>query len=467
MPDKYDVVIIGGGPGGYATALYGASAGLNVAVVEKHNVGGTCLHVGCIPAKELLETASVYRHVKAAGDFGVATGPVSVDWSVTLTRKQAIIDQLFNGLKGMLRSRKVTLVDGVGQLGPGGLVTATGPDGSVVELAAAHVVLAAGSVPRTIPGFAVDGRIVVTSDELLSIPQLPGSAAVIGGGAIGCEFASMMSDLGTKVTILEAMPKILPGCDKDVADVVVRSFKKRGITIVTGAKLAGHTPNSEGNATNVHLEGAEDLTVELVVVAVGRRPFPDQLGLAGSGVETDERGFVTVDELCRTTASGVYAIGDLIATPQLAHIAFAEGIGVIKHLLDEDPFPIDYTRVPWAIYCHPEVAFAGFSEEQAKEKGFDVVTSKHRHIGNGRAMIIGETEGMVKVIAERLADGTGGRVLGVHMVGPWATEQLGQGYLAVNWEATVQEVAQFIQPHPSMSELFGEAMLSLTGRSLH
>lgn len=467
MPDKYDVVIIGGGPGGYATALYGASAGLNVAVVEKHNVGGTCLHVGCIPAKELLETASVYRHVASANAFGVITGPVSVDWSVTLTRKQAIIDQLFNGLKGLLRSRKVTVLDGVGQLGADRVVTVTGADGSRTELSADYVVLAAGSVPRTIPGFDIDGRVVVTSDELLSIPQLPKSAAVIGGGAIGCEFASMMADLGSKVTILEAMPKILPGCDKDVADVVVRSFKKRGITIVTGAKLAGHTPNSEGNATNVHLEGAEDLTVELVVVAVGRRPFPDQLGLAGSGVETDERGFVTVDELCRATASGVYAIGDLIATPQLAHIAFAEGIGVIKHLLGEDPFPIDYARVPWAIYCHPEVAFAGFSEEQAKEKGFDVVTSKHRHIGNGRAMIIGETEGMVKVIAERLADGTGGRVLGVHMVGPWATEQLGQGYLAVNWEATVQEVAQFIQPHPSMSELFGEAMLSLTGRSLH
>lgn len=467
MPDNHDVVIIGGGPGGYAAALYGASAGLDVALVEKHNVGGTCLHVGCVPAKELLETASVYRHVAAASAFGVNTGPATLDWGVTLARKQTIIDQLFNGLKGMLRSRKVTLVEGVGQLGAGGVVMVTGSDGTRRELTAKKVILAAGSVPRSIPGFEVDGRIVVTSDELLSIPRLPASAVVIGGGAIGCEFASMMADLGTKVTILEALPKVLPGCDKDVADVVVRSFKKRGITILTGTKVAGHSPLADGSGTNVHLEGAEDLQVELVVLAVGRRPFADLLGLPGSGVAVDPRGFVQVDAGCHTDVAGVYAIGDVIATPQLAHIAFAEGIQVIQDILGEAPVPIDYDRVPWAIYCHPEVAFAGYSEEQAKDKGFDVVTSKHRHIGNSRAMIVGETEGMVKVIAEKRADGTGGRVLGVHMVGPWATEQLGQGYLAVNWEATVQEVAHFIQPHPTMSELFGEAMLSLTGRSLH
>jgi len=471
VADNHDVVIIGGGPGGYAAALYGASAGLDIALVERSKVGGTCLHVGCIPAKELLETASVYRHVSAAAEFGVEAGEPRLDWSVTMARKQKVVDNLFNGLRSLLRSRKVTIVDGVGRLAGEGSVVVEGPDGATSELRAKHVILAAGSVPRTLPGFEVDGRVVVTSDELLSIEQLPRSAVVIGGGAIGCEFASMMSDLGTQVTILEALPKVLPGCDKDVADLVVRSFKKRGIAIHTGVQVTGHTPNDDGSATVVHVgdghgEG-QDVEVELVVMSVGRRPFPDLLGLDGSGVEVDQRGYVKVDERCRTTASGVWAVGDLVATPQLAHVGFAEGITVIRDILGEDPVGVDYDRVPWAIYCHPEVAFAGYSEEQATEKGFDVVTSKHRYVGNGRAMIIGDTEGLVKVIAEKRPDGTGGRVLGVHMVGPWVTEQLGQGYLAVNWEANVDEVAQFIQPHPTMSELFGESMLALTGRSLH
>lgn len=466
VASKHDVVIIGGGPGGYAAALYGASAGLDVAVVERSKVGGTCLHVGCVPAKELLETAAVFRHVKGAAAFGINTMEPSLDWSVAMTRKGQIIDGLFNGLRSLLRSRKVTVADGVGRLGLNKTVTVTGADGASTELIGDHIIIAAGSVPRTIPGFDLDGRFVVTSDELLSIGSLPASAVVIGGGAIGCEFASMMSDLGTKVTILEAMPKVLPGCDKDVADVVVRSFKKRGITIRTGANVSGHTPAADGRTTTVHVEGG-DVEVELVVLSVGRRPFTDLAGLNVAGVAVDQRGFVTVDDTCRTGVAGVYAIGDVIATPQLAHIAFVEGMTAIKDILGEDPVPVDYDRVPWAIYCHPEVAFAGYSEEQAIAKGFEVVTSKHRHIGNSRAMIIGETEGLVKVIAQRRPDGTGGRVLGVHMVGPWATEQLGQGYLAVNWEATVEEVAHFIQPHPTMSELFGETMLSLTGRSLH
>jgi dihydrolipoamide dehydrogenase len=466
-PVKHQVVIVGGGPAGYAAALYGASAGLDIALVEKSKVGGTCLHVGCIPAKELLETASVYRHVRHAEQFGVTTGPPSLDWSVSLGRKQKIVDQLCNGLSSLLKGRKVTVYNGVGRLEGDRSVTVTGADGAVARLSGDHVLLASGSVPRTIPGFEVDGRFVVTSDEMLSIPQLPATAVVIGGGAIGCEFASLMADLGTSVTILEAMPKILPGCDKDVADVVVRSFKKRGITIRTGVPVRGHRPNAAGTATAVDFGDGESLEVELVVVSVGRRPFADLLGLEGTGVALDDRGFVEVDPLCRTSVPGVYAAGDLIATPQLAHVSFVEGMTVIKDILGESPLPVDYERIPWAIYCHPEVAFAGYSEEQAIAKGYDVVTSKHRHAGNGRAMIIGETDGLVKVIAERRPDGTGGRVLGVHMVGPWATEQLGQGYLAVNWEATVEEVAHFIQPHPTISELFGETMLSLTGRSLH
>jgi dihydrolipoamide dehydrogenase len=320
-------------------------------------------------------------------------------------------------------------------------------------------------VPRTIPGFEVDGATILTSDEVFELKELPAKVAVIGGGAIGCEFASMLSDLGSEVTILEALPQILPGVDKDVVSVVLRSFKRRGIDVRTGLKVEGHTPGEHG--TTIQIEGAEPLPVDTVVVSIGRRPLSDSLGLAGTGVTVDERGFVEVDELCRTSVDGVWAIGDLIATPGLAHVGYAEAILVIKQLLGEPAVAVDYGKVPWCIYCHPEVAFVGLSEEAAKEAGLDVVTSKHRWMGNSRALIVGETEGLVKVIAEKDADGEAGRVVGIHMAGPWVTEQLGQGYLAVNWEATVPEIAALIQPHPSLSENFGETMLSLTGRSLN
>lgn len=465
--ENYDVVIIGGGPAGYAAALYGASAGLNIALVEMAKVGGTCLHVGCIPAKELLETAAVRRAIAGAELFGLTTAEPTLDFSVTQQRKQQVIDGLFNGLAGLLKRRKVTIYDGIGSLHADHLVTVTGGASGDVELTGTHVLLASGSVPRTIPGFEVDGSRVITSDELLSLQKLPASAVVIGGGAIGCEFASMMSDLGTDVTILEALPKILPGCDDDITRVVLKSFKDRGIDVRTGVSVHGHEPHGHDDGTKVLFGDGESIDVETVVVSVGRRPLSENLGLDGTKVEVSDRGHVVVDEWCRTAEPGVYALGDLIATPALAHVGFAEGILVIQDLLGEDPVPVDYGKVPWCIYCHPEVSFVGHSEASAKEAGFDVLVSKHRYAGNGRALILGEPEGMVKIIAEKRPDGTGGRLLGVHMVGPWVTEQLGQAYLAVNWEANAEEVAHFIQPHPSLSELFGESVLALTGRSLH
>jgi len=463
--ENYDIVVIGGGPGGYAAALYGASAGLNIALVEKAKLGGTCLHVGCIPAKELLETASVVRHVAGAKEFGVDVGPPALDLTVTQARKQRIIDNLTKGLAGLLKGRKVTVYDGVGILRGDRQVNVSGGESGSVDLTADQVILAAGSVPRTLPGFDVDGRIVMSSDELLAIDQLPAKTVVIGGGAIGLEFASMLADLGSQVTVLEAADKILPGCDADVAKLIERAFKKRGITIRTGVAVSGHSPG--GTGTTVSFGDGETLDTGVVVVSIGRRPFADLLDLSGTGVVVDERGFVIVDQFGLTAAPGVYAVGDITNTPQLAHIGFAEGMLAIKHLLGEEPLPIDYQTVPWCIYTHPEIAYAGHSEGSAREAGFDIVVSKHRFMGNGRAMIVGETDGMVKVVAERQPDGTGGRILGVHMVGPWVTEQLGQGYMAVNWEATVDEVAAFIQPHPTMSELFGESALALTGRSLH
>lgn len=461
----FDIVVIGGGPGGYATALYGGAAGLSVAVVEKDKVGGTCLHRGCIPAKEFLETAAVYRAVAGSKEFGIVAGQPTIEFGTSQDRKQKVVDQLWKGLAGLMKQRKNQIFEGVGRLLPDHGVEVTATDGSVSVISGSSVVLAAGSVPRTIPGFEVDGRFVLTSDEVLALRELPSSAVVIGGGAIGCEFASMMADLGVQVTLLEALPKLLPGCDEDVASVVERSFKKRGITVRTGVPVHGHSP--EGATTTVSFGEGESVVVDCVVVSVGRRALSDGLVAEGTGVEIDERGFVAVDEWMRTGAEGVYALGDVVNTPQLAHVGFAEAILVVKQLLGERAVPVNYSAVPWGIYCHPEVAFVGITEAAAREAGIAVVAKKDPFGGNSRARILGETEGMVKVIAEKLPDGSAGRILGVHMVGPWVTEQLGQAYLSVNWEATPDEVAAFIQPHPTLSESFGETVLALTGRGLH
>jgi len=465
VSNTFDLVVIGGGPGGYAAALYGASAGLQVALVEKDALGGTCLNRGCIPAKAFLETAAVKRHVEHSAEFGIESSAPTVDFAVTQARKQKIVAGLVGGIGAMCKGRKVEVFNGVGALGADRTVTVTMNDGGTESITGSHVVLASGSVPRLIPGFERGGPIM-TSDEVLDLDHVPARVAVIGGGAIGCEFASTFADLGAEVTILEGLPKILPGLDRDVAKVVERSFKKKGIVTKTGVMVNGHTPNDAGGTT-VHYGDGESVDVDACIVSVGRRPFADQLGLEGTGVVVDDRGFVDVDEYCSTGEPGVYAIGDLIDTPQLAHVGYAEAVLVVKHLLGEDPMPVAYDRVPWAIYCHPEVAWAGPGEDACKEAGIDVVVGKHPYKFNSRAQIVGETEGLVKVVAKQNPDGTAGQVLGVHMVGPWVTEQLSGGYLAVNWEATVDEVAEFIQPHPSMSELFGETMLSLTGRSFN
>ena len=464
MADRFDLVVVGGGPGGYASAFYAASAGMSVALVERDTIGGTCLNRGCIPAKAFLETAAVRRHVAHAKEFGISAGEPAVDFAVAQARKQRIVAGLVAGLTGLVKKKKVTYLQGTGALGAARTVTVAMADGSSRAVTGDHVILAAGSVPRVIPGFEPGGPIM-TSDEVLMLERVPARVAVIGGGAIGCEFASTFADLGATVTILEGLPKILPGLDPDLAAVVVKTFAKKGITIATGVRVTGHAPAPDGGVRVAY--GDTHVDVDAVVVSVGRRPFADGLGLAGTSVRTDERGFVVVDEWCRTGEPGVYAIGDLVATPQLAHVAYAEAILAVRHMRGEPASPVAYDRVPWAIYCHPEVAWAGPSEEEARAAGHDVVVAKHHFRANSRAMILGEPDGLVKVIAKKRPDGTAGQVLGVHMVGPWVTEQLSGGYLAVNWEASVDEIAAFVQPHPSLGELFGETVLSLTGRSFN
>ena len=438
---------------------------MSVALVERDTIGGTCLNRGCIPAKAFLETAAANRHVAHASEFGINANSTGIDFSVSQARKARIVDGLVKGLTGLTKSKKVTYFLGTGSLEASRSVNIAMADGTAKKIQATNVILASGSVPRTIKGFPIGGSIM-TSDEVLMLNTIPKRIAVIGGGAIGCEFASTFADLGSQVSILEGAPKILPGLDPDVANVVVKSFTKKKINIKTGIVVTGQSSLPDGS-TQITFTTGDPLIVDVVIMSIGRRAFSDALGLAGTNVKVDDRGFVVVNDYCETGEAGVYAIGDLINTPQLAHVAYAEAILSIKHLRGENATPIMYDRVPWAIYCHPEVAWAGPSEEQARAAGHDVVVAKHQFRANSRAMILGEIDGLVKVIAKKNPDGTAGQVLGVHMVGPWVTEQLAAGYLAVNWEASVDEIAEFVMPHPSLSELFGETILSLTGRSFN
>jgi dihydrolipoamide dehydrogenase len=460
MPEHHDVVVLGGGPGGYAAALYGAAAGLRIAMIEADRVGGTCLHRGCIPAKELLQTAEVLRTVRTAKEFGVDAGAPTVDLATSLARKQQIVDRLTKGLEGLLKGRKVTVVPGTGTVVDAAARHVRVSDGT--EVTGDALILATGSLPRSIPGFDFDGEQILSSDHVLRRDTVPARTAIIGGGAIGCEFASYLADVGSEVTVLEAMSSILPGVDAEVAKVVARSFKKRGIVVETAVQVQG-VDRGEHLTLRVRKGDVDaDLEVDAVIVSVGRAPRSAGIGLEGSGIEVDPRGFVVVDDHLRTAVPGVYAVGDLVPTPALAHVAFAEAIVAIRTILGEDVPAIDYERVPWGIYCHPEVAFTGLTEAAATERGHDVETSVHRFTGNGRALIIGEPDGVVKIVAER-----NGPILGVHIAGPWATELIGEGYLAVNWEATAADLGALIHPHPTLGELFGESALALTGRSLH
>lgn len=459
-----DVVVLGGGPGGYAAALYGASAGLRVTLVEAEGLGGTCLNRGCIPAKALLQTAEVLRTSRHATDFGIVSSPRAVltaDWSAVAARTSGIVDTLVGGLGGLLKRRKVEVVRGRGRLTADGAVEV---DGQVLRGRA--VVLATGSVPRSIHGFDVDGEQIVTSDHTTRASSVPERVAVIGGGVIGVEFASVFTDVGSTVALLEAEPGgVLPvGPDPELSQVLDAALRRRGTRIVGGARVSQPERSRDGIVLGFESPaGSDKIEVDQVLVAVGRRPATDDLGLADAGVRVDGRGFVEVDTATMATSRpGVYAVGDVVATPGLAHVGYGEAVVAIQAILGERPVPVDYSRVPWVVYTHPEVAWVGLTEADATAAGHDVVVHRHKFAGNGRAMIIGETDGLVKVVAQR-----DGPVLGVHIVGPWASELITESQLAVNWEALPSEVAAFVHAHPSLSEAVGETMFALTGRSLH
>jgi dihydrolipoamide dehydrogenase len=450
----FDLVILGGGSGGYACALRAAQLGQSVVLIERDKLGGTCLHRGCIPTKALLHAGEVADLAREGEQFGIKTALEGIDMTGVNAYKDGVVSQLYKGLQGLVKSRKITYVEGTGKLvSP----TAVEVDGQRYE--GRHVVLATGSVPKWFPGMEPDGSRVLTSDHALTLDRVPTSVVVLGGGVIGVEFASAWRSFGAEVTIVEALPRLIPAEEESSSKRLERAFRKRGIKFHTGTKFSSVEPTEDG--VRVSLENGTQLEAEFMLVAVGRGPVSAGLGYDEIGVAM-ERGFVTVDEYMRTNIPTISAVGDLVPTPQFAHVGFQEGILVAERLAGLDVVPIDYYGVPRITYSEPEVASVGLTTAQAKEKyGDKIKVVEYDLAGNGKSQIL-KTAGAVKLIG--VEDGP---VVGVHMVGSRVGELLAEAQLIYNWEAFPQEVAQLIHGHPSQSEAVGEAHLALAGKPLH
>ncbi len=452
--DGYDIVILGGGSGGYACALRAAELGKRVALVEKGKVGGTCLHRGCIPTKALLHAAELADHARGSAAFGVKTTLEGIDMAGVNAYKEKVVTRLWRGLVGLIGSRHIDIIDGEGRL-----ASPTQVQVGDALIGGAHVVLATGSEARSLPGLDIDGQRVITSDQALELDHVPASAVILGGGVIGVEFASVWRSFGAEVTIVEMLPHLLPLEDESSSKLLERAFRRRGIGYKLGAKFESVKPTDAG--VTVVLEGGATIDAELLLVAVGRGPVSAGLGYEDAGVATS-RGWVTVDEYCQTSVPSISAVGDLIPGPQLAHVGFAEGIMVAERLAGLPVTPIDYDGVPRVTYSDPEVASVGITSAVAADRGIKTIEVTYDLAGNGKSQIL-QTGGAAKVIATE----GGGPVLGLHLVGARVGELIAEGQLIYNWEAVPAEVAQLIHPHPTQSEMIGEAHLALAGKPLH
>lgn len=450
---SYDLVILGGGSGGYAAALRAAELGKSVVLIEKDKVGGTCLHRGCIPTKALLHAGEIADQTRESENFGVKATLESIDMVGVNAYKDKVITKLYKGLTGLVKSRGITVVEGEGRL-----VSPTSVQVGEAVYTGAHVLLAMGSVPKSLPGLEIDGNRVISSDHALRMETVPRSVVILGGGVIGVEFASVWRSFGAEVTIVEALPHLLPLEEESSSKLLERAFRKRGIAYELGQRFESVKTTDSGVV--VSLEGGKTLEAELLLVAVGRGPVSAGLGLEEAGVAID-RGYVVVDAYCQTSVPTISAVGDLIPTLQLAHVGFAEGILVAERLAGLNPAPVDYDNVPRITYSEPEVASVGLTTDIARERGYDVVEFTYDLAGNGRAQIL-QTAGAVKVVAAK-----DGAVIGVHMVGSRVGELITEAQLITNWEALPSEVAQLIHPHPTMSEAVGEAHMALAGKPLH
>jgi len=463
----FDVLYLGAGPGGYVSAIRAAQLGLTAGVVEKDKPGGVCVNIGCIPTKALLHAAEVANLLRHAKDLGITTGEISTDYGVAMKRSRRIAEQNSKGVEFLFKKHKIELVKGTGKLLPGRKVAVTTPDRGTVELSAKKaVVIATGSRPKDLPqlGLTIDKTTMLSSDEALFLEAAPRTIAIVGAGAVGCEFADVFNAFGSQVTLLEVLPRILPVEDAEMSDVVAKAFKKRGIAVFAGAQIQKVEKDKDGVTITFVAGGKpQSVTVEKVLLATGRAPITENLGLDVAGVKLTDRGFIKVDGTMQTTAPGIYAIGDVAGPPLLAHKGSREGMVAAEAIAGLRPHPIDYTGVPGATYCHPEVASVGLTEEQCKERKLEYVVGRFPFSANGRARTAGETDGLVKIIRGKQY----GEILGAHIAGAHATELIHELTLARANEYTVEEIELAIHAHPTLSEAIAEASLDAMGRVIH
>jgi dihydrolipoamide dehydrogenase len=459
----FQVIIIGSGPGGYVAAIRAGIHGLKTALVERDPfLGGTCLHRGCIPTKALLHTAEVYDEMKGAGDLGITVENFKLDVKRVNQRKKAVVDKLSKGIEFLMKKRKVDVFTGTGSFVDSGTVKIAGDKGEQT-IRGEHVIIATGSAPMSLPHMKVDGKSVINSDHILQLDQIPKRLAVVGSGAVGVEFASIFNSFGSEVHLIELLPQLLPLEDEDCAKQLDRSFKARGIKNYVGTEVTGIESTAKGAVLKMSKAGqTSTLEVDKALVAVGRSPVTGGLNHEAVGVEMDGR-FIKVDEYMRTTTPNVYAIGDVVKTPQLAHVASAEGILAVDHIAGKPVEPINYDQMPSCTYSHPEVASVGLSEKQARDRGYDVRVGKFPFSAIGKAMILGDAGGFVKIVGEARYD----ELLGVHIVGPRATDLIAEASLGLKLETTVEEIARTVHPHPTLTEAMMEAAHSVYGEAIH
>ncbi|MEI1422010.1 dihydrolipoyl dehydrogenase [Bacillus cabrialesii] len=473
MATEYDVVILGGGTGGYVAAIRAAQLGLKTAVVEKEKLGGTCLHKGCIPSKALLRSAEVYRTAREADQFGVETAGVSLNFEKVQQRKQAVVDKLAAGVNHLMKKGKIDVYNGYGRiLGPSifsplpGTISVERGNGEENDmLIPKQVIIATGSRPKMLPGLEADGEHVLTSDEALQMEKLPKSIIIVGGGVIGIEWASMLHDFGVEVTVIEYADRILPTEDQDISKEMESLLKKKGIQFVTGAKVLPDTMAKTADDISIQAEKDEETvtyTAEKMLVSIGRQANIEGIGIENTDIVT-ENGVISVNESCQTKESHIYAIGDVIGGLQLAHVASHEGIIAVEHFAGLNPHPLDPTLVPKCIYSSPEAASVGLTEDEAKANGHNVKIGKFPFMAIGKALVYGESDGFVKIVADRDTDD----ILGVHMIGPHVTDMISEAGLAKVLDATPWEIGQTIHPHPTLSEAIGEAALAADGKAIH
>ncbi|ULT55585.1 dihydrolipoyl dehydrogenase [Neobacillus drentensis] len=472
MAQEYDLVILGGGTGGYVAAIRASQLGLKTAIVEKGKLGGTCLHKGCIPSKALLRSAEVFATTKRGEDFGVITSDVSLDFGKVQARKNKIIDQLHKGVQHLMKQGKIDVYEGIGRiLGPSifspmpGTISVEMNNGTENEmLIPKNVIVATGSRPRTLPGLDIDGEFVMSSDEALQLKELPKSILIIGGGVIGIEWASMLSDFGIEVTVLESADRIIPTEDIDISKEMQRVMKKKGINLVTSAKVLPETMVKDQEVRiSAEVKGVlKQFKAEKLLVSVGRQANLEGIGLENTDIQA-ENGFIVTNEFYQTKESHIYAIGDVIGGLQLAHVASHEGIIAVEHIAEEKPSPMNYNLVSRCIYSNPEVSSVGITEEHAKEKGHKLKIGKFSFRAIGKALVFGESDGFVKIVADSETDD----ILGVHMIGPHVTDMITEAGLAMVLDATPWEIAHTIHPHPTLTEAIGEAALAVDGKAIH